>query len=98
VLDVEVDAIVSPEVVVPTEREDWEVLPEGKPGLVVDAAPVTREVGHDEPALSDLGDDLGRRVPPESIIEVNLRRLERLARYNLVTRLPDGNWKGSGGR
>jgi hypothetical protein len=35
----------------------------------------------------------GRRVPPESIIEVNLRRLERLARYNLVTRLPDGNWK-----
>jgi type IV secretory pathway VirD2 relaxase len=37
----------------------------------------------------------GRRVDPESILEVNLRRLERLARYNLVTRLPDGNWKVS---
>jgi type IV secretory pathway VirD2 relaxase len=35
----------------------------------------------------------GRRVDPESILEVNLRRLERLARYNLVTRLPDGNWR-----
>jgi hypothetical protein len=31
-------------------------------------------------------------VDPESILEVNLRRLERLAQYNLVTRLPDGDW------
>jgi type IV secretory pathway VirD2 relaxase len=35
----------------------------------------------------------GRRVDPQSIIEVNLRRLERLARYNLVTRLPAGAWR-----
>ena len=35
----------------------------------------------------------GRRVPPESIVEVNVRRLERLERYNLAGRTPDGNWK-----
>ncbi len=35
----------------------------------------------------------GRRVPPESIVEANVRRLERLERYNLVTRNADGNWK-----
>lgn len=35
----------------------------------------------------------GRRVSSDSIIEVNLRRLERLAHYKLVARLPDGNWR-----
>ena len=35
----------------------------------------------------------GRRVPPESIVAANVRRLERLERYNLVTRNSDGNWK-----
>ncbi len=35
----------------------------------------------------------GRRVPPESIVEVNVRRLKRLERYKLVTRVADGQWK-----
>jgi type IV secretory pathway VirD2 relaxase len=35
----------------------------------------------------------GRWVPPQSVIEVNLRRLERLGRYKLVARLPDGTWR-----
>ena len=30
---------------------------------------------------------------PRGVIEVNQRRLERLARYNLVARLPDGTWR-----
>jgi len=35
----------------------------------------------------------GRWVFPEAVIEVNQRRLERLARYNLVAKLPDGTWR-----
>jgi len=35
----------------------------------------------------------GRWVSPESVIEVNQRRLERLERYKLATRLPDGTWR-----
>jgi type IV secretory pathway VirD2 relaxase len=35
----------------------------------------------------------GRWVSPEAVVEVNQRRLERLARYNLVARQPDGNWR-----
>ena len=35
----------------------------------------------------------GRWVSPESVIEVNQRRLERLARYNLVARQSDGTWR-----
>jgi type IV secretory pathway VirD2 relaxase len=35
----------------------------------------------------------GRRVPPEAVVEANVRRLERLERYNLVTRNADGSWK-----
>jgi hypothetical protein len=35
----------------------------------------------------------GHRVSPESIIEVNVRRLERLERYKLVTRIGAGSWK-----
>jgi type IV secretory pathway VirD2 relaxase len=35
----------------------------------------------------------GRQVPPESIVEVNVRRLKRLERYNLVTRIAEGHWK-----
>jgi type IV secretory pathway VirD2 relaxase len=35
----------------------------------------------------------GRWVPPASVIEVNQRRLERLERYKLVARLPDGTWR-----
>ena len=34
----------------------------------------------------------GLRVSPESIIEVNVRRLERLERYKLVRRIADGCW------
>ncbi len=35
----------------------------------------------------------GRWVLPAAVIEVNQRRLERLARYNIVTKLPDGTWR-----
>jgi type IV secretory pathway VirD2 relaxase len=35
----------------------------------------------------------GRPVPPDAIVAVNLRRLERLARHQLVTPMPDGSWK-----
>lgn len=35
----------------------------------------------------------GRFVPPEAIVAVNVRRLERLARHQLVTRTSDGTWK-----
>jgi type IV secretory pathway VirD2 relaxase len=35
----------------------------------------------------------GRWVFPEAVIEVNQRRLERLARYNLLAKLPDGTWR-----
>jgi type IV secretory pathway VirD2 relaxase len=35
----------------------------------------------------------GHWVRPAAVIEVNQRRLERLARYNLVARLPDGTWR-----
>jgi hypothetical protein len=35
----------------------------------------------------------GRWVFPEAVVEVNQRRLERLARYNLVPKLPDGTWR-----
>jgi hypothetical protein len=35
----------------------------------------------------------GRWVFPEAVIEVNQRRLQRLARYNLVAKLPDGTWR-----
>jgi Protein of unknown function (DUF3363) len=35
----------------------------------------------------------GRWVFPEAVIEVNQRRLERLARYNLVARQSDGTWR-----
>ena len=35
----------------------------------------------------------GRFVAPGAIVAVNVRRLERLARHQLVTRTPEGNWK-----
>jgi type IV secretory pathway VirD2 relaxase len=35
----------------------------------------------------------GCRLSPESVVEVNLRRLERLARYNLVTRISEDAWQ-----
>ena len=35
----------------------------------------------------------GRWVLPAAVIEVNQRRLERLARYNIVAKLPDGTWR-----
>jgi type IV secretory pathway VirD2 relaxase len=35
----------------------------------------------------------GRWVYPAAVIEVNQRRLERLARYNIVAKLPDGTWR-----
>ena len=35
----------------------------------------------------------GRHVAPESILEVNVRRLERLERYKLVERISDRCWK-----
>jgi type IV secretory pathway VirD2 relaxase len=35
----------------------------------------------------------GRWVAPASVIEFNQRRLERLERYNIVARLPDGKWR-----
>jgi type IV secretory pathway VirD2 relaxase len=34
----------------------------------------------------------GHPVKPEEVIAVNLRRLERLARYRLVAKRPDGTW------
>jgi hypothetical protein len=34
----------------------------------------------------------GRPVKPDEVIAVNLRRLERLARYKLVWKRPDGTW------
>jgi type IV secretory pathway VirD2 relaxase len=34
----------------------------------------------------------GRTVKPEEVIAVNVRRLERLARYKLVSKRPDGTW------
>ena len=35
----------------------------------------------------------GRWVFPSAVVEVNQRRLERLARYHLVAKLPDGTWR-----
>jgi type IV secretory pathway VirD2 relaxase len=35
----------------------------------------------------------GRWVQPRDVVEANQRRLERLARHNLVERLPEGNWR-----
>jgi hypothetical protein len=35
----------------------------------------------------------GRRVSPEAILEVNVRRLERLERYKLVERISDRCWQ-----
>jgi type IV secretory pathway VirD2 relaxase len=35
----------------------------------------------------------GGWVQPPAVVEANQRRLERLARYNLVERLPEGNWR-----
>jgi hypothetical protein len=35
----------------------------------------------------------GRRVAPEAILEVNVRRLKRLERYKLVERVSDRCWK-----
>jgi hypothetical protein len=35
----------------------------------------------------------GLALPPESIVEVNVRRLKRLERYKLVTRVANGQWK-----
>jgi type IV secretory pathway VirD2 relaxase len=47
--------------------------------------------------LRTLGDKAiaidGRWVSPGAVVEVNQRRLARLARYNLVARQPDGNWR-----
>jgi len=47
--------------------------------------------------LKKLGDQPlaidGRWVWPEDMMAVNRRRLERLARYNLATALPDGSWR-----
>jgi type IV secretory pathway VirD2 relaxase len=34
----------------------------------------------------------GQRVDPQAVIDANVRRLERLARYGLVTPLPGGRW------
>jgi len=35
----------------------------------------------------------GRWVQPKDVIEANQRRLERLARHNLVEKLPEGTWR-----
>jgi type IV secretory pathway VirD2 relaxase len=35
----------------------------------------------------------GQPVDPKEVVAANLRRLERLARHQLVTRLPDGRWR-----
>lgn len=35
----------------------------------------------------------GRLVEPKALIDANLRRLDRLARHNLVERLPEGSWR-----
>jgi type IV secretory pathway VirD2 relaxase len=35
----------------------------------------------------------GSTVEPAAVIDVNLRRLRRLARHELVTELPDGTWR-----
>lgn len=35
----------------------------------------------------------GRWVQPSDVVDANQRRLERLARHNLVERLPEGNWR-----
>jgi len=35
----------------------------------------------------------GRPVPAQSIVEVNMRRLKRLERYKLVTRVAEGQWQ-----
>jgi type IV secretory pathway VirD2 relaxase len=56
---------------------------------------------YDPPAhLRKLGDQpiaiSGRWVEPKEVIAVNERRLERLERYRLVERLPEGRWRVSG--
>ncbi len=35
----------------------------------------------------------GRWVQPRDVIDTNQRRLERLARHNLVDKLPEGTWR-----
>ncbi len=35
----------------------------------------------------------GQRVSPQEAVEVNQRRLERLERFKLVSKLPDGTWR-----
>jgi len=38
----------------------------------------------------------GRPVPPQSIVEVNMRRLKRLERHKVVTRVAEGQWQVPG--
>ena len=38
----------------------------------------------------------GRPVPAQSIVDVNMRRLKRLERYKLVTRVAEGQWQVPG--
>jgi type IV secretory pathway VirD2 relaxase len=35
----------------------------------------------------------GRNIPPEDVVAANVRRLTRLERYRLVTRIEDGRWR-----
>ncbi len=35
----------------------------------------------------------GREIPAPEVVQVNLRRLQRLEKYKLVTRLADGRWR-----
>ena len=43
--------------------------------------------------LEQLAGTEGRSAAPEDLVAGNLRRLERLERYGLVGRLPDGRWE-----
>jgi len=57
-------------------------------GGIYDPLRHQRELERLPPSSSDRG-----QPTPEERVTANLRRLERLARYRLVTRLPDGRWQ-----
>jgi type IV secretory pathway VirD2 relaxase len=54
---------------------------------VYDPAAHLRKLGDRPIAIS------GRLVEPKDVIAVNVRRLERLERYQLAERLPEGRWR-----
>ena len=90
------------------ERQAGELLREGevvriaqtteswiKPTDHVLARIAERNKGIYDPAvhLEQLAGSAGRAAAPRDLVAGNLRRLERLERYGLVGRLPDGRWE-----